>query len=38
MAPGYRNSNPSRRQTRGLVDHDIFEGLPVRNWRRDAVT
>ncbi|KFY25353.1 hypothetical protein V493_04694, partial [Pseudogymnoascus sp. VKM F-4281 (FW-2241)] len=31
-------SNPSRRQTRGQVDHDIFEGLPVRNWRRDAVT
>ncbi|OBT50345.1 hypothetical protein VE04_08190, partial [Pseudogymnoascus sp. 24MN13] len=36
MAPGYRNSNPSRRQTRGLVDHDRVEGLPVRNWRRDA--
>ncbi|POS84973.1 hypothetical protein EPUL_004478 [Erysiphe pulchra] len=37
MAPGYRNS--TRRQNRsGLVDHDIFEGLPVRQWRRGLVT
>lgn len=33
----YRNNTQSRRQNRGLVDHDIFEGLPVRNWRRDIV-
>jgi hypothetical protein len=37
MAPGYRANNQSRRQNRGIVDHDIFEGLPVRNWRRDIV-
>ncbi|RKF79500.1 putative lyr family protein [Golovinomyces cichoracearum] len=37
MAPGYRNS--TRRHNRsGLVDHDVFEGLPVRQWRRDLVT
>lgn len=33
----YRNNTQSRRQNRGLADHDIFEGLPVRNWRRDIV-
>lgn len=33
----YRNNTQTRRQNRGLVDHDIFEGLPVRNWRRDIV-
>lgn len=33
----YRNNTQSRRQNRGLVDHDIFEGLPVRSWRRDIV-
>jgi hypothetical protein len=33
----YRPHN--RRQNRtGYVDHDIFEGLPVRHWRRDYVT
>jgi hypothetical protein len=33
----YRNQN--RRQNRtGYVDHDVFEGLPVRQWRRDFVT
>lgn len=37
MAPTYRNQN--RRQNRtGVVDHDILEGLPVRQWRRDYVT
>lgn len=37
MAPGYRNQN--RRQNRtGYVDHDILEGLPVRQWRRDYTT
>lgn len=38
MAPGYRNTTQSRRTARGQIDHDIFEGLPVRNWRRDIVT
>lgn len=33
----YRNQN--RRQNRtGYVDHDVFEGLPVRQWRRDYTT
>ena len=33
----YRPNN--RRQNRtGYVDHDVFEGLPVRHWRRDFVT
>ncbi|EHK97575.1 hypothetical protein M7I_6663 [Glarea lozoyensis 74030] len=37
MAPGYRTQN--RRQNRGgYVDHDVLEGLPVRQWRRDYVT
>ncbi|KAH8655066.1 hypothetical protein BGZ60DRAFT_152780 [Tricladium varicosporioides] len=36
MAPGYRNQN--RRQNRTAVDHDIFEGLPVPQWRREPVT
>jgi hypothetical protein len=35
----YSNRNRDRRQNRtGYVDHDIFEGLPVRHWRRDDVT
>lgn len=36
MAPGYRNT--TRRTGRGhAADHDIYEGLPVRQWRRDTV-
>ncbi|TVY56777.1 hypothetical protein LSUE1_G009817 [Lachnellula suecica] len=35
MAPSYRNQN--RRQNRP-VEHDIFEGLPVRQWRKENVT
>ncbi|PQE03520.1 lyr family protein [Rutstroemia sp. NJR-2017a BVV2] len=35
--PAYRTGG--RRQNRtGYVDHDIFEGLPVRHWRREYVT
>jgi hypothetical protein len=37
MAPAYRANNQSRRANRSYVDHDIFEGLPVRNWRREVV-
>lgn len=38
MAPGYRANGPSsRRNNRTYVDHDVFEGLPVRQWRRDTV-
>ncbi|KAH0543756.1 hypothetical protein FGG08_001938 [Glutinoglossum americanum] len=37
MAP-YRPNGQSRRSgARGYVDHDIFEGLPVRHWRRTTV-
>ncbi|CAD6498858.1 BgTH12-04516 [Blumeria graminis f. sp. triticale] len=37
MAPGYRSS--SRRHNRTLLnDHDVYEGLPVRQWRRGTVT
>ncbi|KUJ14349.1 uncharacterized protein LY89DRAFT_136365 [Mollisia scopiformis] len=37
MAPTYRNQN--RRQNRtGVIDHDIYEGIPVRQWRREYVT
>ncbi|TVY93428.1 hypothetical protein LAWI1_G001924, partial [Lachnellula willkommii] len=35
MAPSYRNQ--SRRQNRP-VEHDIFEGLPVRQWRKEYIT
>ncbi|TAQ86160.1 hypothetical protein B7494_g5513 [Chlorociboria aeruginascens] len=32
-------SGSNRRQNRtGYVDHDVFEGLPIRHWRRDYVT
>ncbi|SZF00563.1 unnamed protein product [Blumeria hordei] len=37
MAPGYRSS--SRRHNRTVHnDHDVYEGLPVRQWRRETVT
>lgn len=32
------NRSQNRRQTRPAFDHDIYEGLPVRHWRRDYVT
>ncbi|KAG4031286.1 hypothetical protein MFRU_009g00760 [Monilinia fructicola] len=35
--PAYRTGG--RRQNRtGYVDHDILEGIPVRQWRRELVT
>lgn len=37
MAP-FRPSGRSNRSGRGQVDHDVFEGLPIRQWRQsDAV-
>lgn len=34
----YRPTGQSRRQARQTHDHDVFEGLPVRRWRRDWVS
>ncbi|RFU24530.1 hypothetical protein B7463_g11805, partial [Scytalidium lignicola] len=34
----YRANGQSRRTNRAYVDHDVFEGLPVRHWRREPVT
>ncbi|KAL2037933.1 hypothetical protein N7G274_009408 [Stereocaulon virgatum] len=36
MAP-YRNSRTGNRTTRTQIDHDVFEGLPVRHWRKKAI-
>ena len=33
----YRNSRTGNRTTRTQIDHDIFEGLPVRHWRKKAI-
>ncbi|KAL9138230.1 MAG: hypothetical protein Q9175_000556 [Cornicularia normoerica] len=30
----YRNSRTGARSTRAQIDHDVFEGLPVRHWRK----
>ena len=30
----YRNSRTGGRSTRIQIDHDVFEGLPVRHWRK----
>ena len=30
----YRNSRAGARSTRTQIDHDVFEGLPVRHWRK----
>ncbi|KAH8802744.1 hypothetical protein F5884DRAFT_802887 [Xylogone sp. PMI_703] len=38
MGSGYRANGQSRRANRAYVDHDVFEGLPVRHWRREPVT
>ncbi|KAG8534268.1 uncharacterized protein KY384_001112 [Bacidia gigantensis] len=36
--PQYRTSRTSNRQVRNqAVDHDVFEGLPVRHWRKRPV-
>ena len=32
--PQYRNSRTGARSTRTQIDHDVFEGLPVRHWRK----
>ncbi|KAL8914169.1 MAG: hypothetical protein Q9171_001164 [Xanthocarpia ochracea] len=36
MAP-LRNNRSSNRSGRSQVDHDVFEGLPVRHWRKAPV-
>ncbi|KAI0118212.1 hypothetical protein GGR51DRAFT_498506 [Nemania sp. FL0031] len=39
MAPNFRQNAQTRRGNRsGYVEHDDFEGLPVRQWRREPVT
>lgn len=30
----YRNNRTGARSTRTQIDHDVFEGLPVRHWRK----
>ena len=32
----YRNSRTGARSTRTQIDHDVFEGLPVRHWRKKS--
>ncbi|KAI9798604.1 MAG: hypothetical protein M1825_005302 [Sarcosagium campestre] len=34
----YRPAGQSRRVVRTYVDHDVFDGLPVRHWQRQEVT
>ncbi|KAI9716106.1 MAG: hypothetical protein M1812_005533 [Candelaria pacifica] len=34
----YRPSGRSNRSGRAQIDHDVFEGLPVRHWRRSPLT
>ncbi|KAL8944270.1 MAG: hypothetical protein Q9216_000565 [Gyalolechia sp. 2 TL-2023] len=36
MAP-LRNNRSSNRSGRSQIDHDVFEGLPVRHWRKASV-
>ncbi|KUI64735.1 hypothetical protein VM1G_00494 [Cytospora mali] len=40
MAPGYRTTatNTRRGNRSGFAEHDDFEGLPVRQWRKEEVT
>ncbi len=33
----YRPSGRSNRSGRAQIDHDVFEGLPVRHWRRSPL-
>lgn len=33
-----RNNRTGTRSTRTQIDHDVFEGLPVRHWRKAPVT
>ncbi|KAI9848543.1 MAG: hypothetical protein M1837_007212 [Sclerophora amabilis] len=37
MGP-YRPNGQPRRSGRAQIDHDLFEGLPVRHWRRQTLT
>ncbi|KAI2632970.1 hypothetical protein GGS21DRAFT_522126 [Xylaria nigripes] len=38
MAPNFRQNTQTRRGNRsGYVDHDDFEGLPLRQWRQEWV-
>ena len=34
----YRNSRTGNRSTRTQIDHDVFEGLPVRHWRKRPIS
>ena len=34
----YRNSRTGNRTTRTQIDHDVFEGLPVRHWRKKPIS
>ncbi|KAL7621243.1 hypothetical protein AAE478_008560 [Parahypoxylon ruwenzoriense] len=39
MAPNFRQNTQTRRGNRsGYVEHDDFEGLPVRQWRQEWVS
>ncbi|KAK7946529.1 uncharacterized protein PG986_010850 [Apiospora aurea] len=39
MAPNFRTNTQTRRGNRaGYVEHDDFEGLPVRQWRQEWVS
>ncbi|KAK8024025.1 hypothetical protein PG993_012091 [Apiospora rasikravindrae] len=39
MAPNFRTNTATRRGNRaGYVEHDDFEGLPVRQWRQEWVS
>jgi len=33
----YRNSRTGARSIRTQIDHDVFEGLPVRHWRKKPI-
>ncbi|CAN8100622.1 unnamed protein product [Discula destructiva] len=37
MAPGYRNTQTRRGARAGYPEHDDFEGLPTRQWRKQWV-
>ena len=34
----YRSSRTGARSTRTQIDHDVFEGLPVRHWRKKPIS
>ncbi|KAG9244988.1 hypothetical protein BJ878DRAFT_567082 [Calycina marina] len=37
-SPEYNRAQNRRQNRIGINDHDIYEGIPVRHWRRDYVT